>query len=322
MKYKRVDAMDIDFSVIGFGCWQASGGESWTGHSESEMIDTIHFAIDNGVNFFDTAPVYGLGNSETLVGKALKDRRDKVIIATKCGLPWQGKKVRNDVTKISILKEIDQSLRRLQTDYIDIYQVHWPTASQVPLEETMEAMQMIKESGKIRYIGISNFSAKDTKRWIDKKLLSSYQGLYNIVERNAPDYHGIDLPYRTEEEIFPHINDNNLAFFPYSPLMQGLLTDRFLSATKLSRFDVRHSNSNFKGTQFNDIKNKVKQVKEIFDYKYTMSEIALSILKDKKEVTSIISGVKNRDQLETNLKSLALSLSKEEKNKILTLLTN
>lgn len=324
MKYKKVKMLDMDLSVIGFGCWQASGSESWTGHCESDMTEAVSFAIDSGINFFDTAPVYGLGESEIFLGKALTGKRSRVHIATKCGLPWKGKKVRNDVRKESILTEIDESLKRLNTDYVDLYQVHWPTSENIPLDETMEAMRIVKKSGKARHIGISNYSMKDTLEWCKSGLLSSYQGLYNIIERNASAYHGISLSYRTEDEIFPLVREYGLAFLPYSPLMQGLLTDRFSDELDLSRYDVRFSNDNFRNDKYKRILNIRDRIKKLFENDgYTMSQIALKLLTDKPEITSIIAGVKNKSQLEENIKSLDLRIDEsieKEINNIMSLL--
>jgi aryl-alcohol dehydrogenase-like predicted oxidoreductase len=155
--------------------------------------------VDLGINLFDVAPVYGFGHAEEVLGKALKGRRQKVLIASKCGLLWDGQRnITNNLTAKSILWEIDNSLRRLNTDHIDIYQLHWPDPN-TPIEETIEALHSIKEAGKIRYIGVSNFSVELTKQAMEIDTIVSYQGLYNMLERNPESYHEIPLTYRTQE---------------------------------------------------------------------------------------------------------------------------
>lgn len=161
MEKRRIGKSDLYASVIGFGCW-AMGNRGWGDDVEDDKsIRAVHAALDRGINFFDTAPVYGLGHSEEVLGKALKGKRDKALIATKCGLVWEHKdgqpQVRKFNGKESILREVDESLRRLDTDYIDLYQVHWPDEV-TPFEETMEALNEVVKAGKVRHVGVSNFT--------------------------------------------------------------------------------------------------------------------------------------------------------------------
>ena len=152
-------------SVMGYGAWGIGGSPFWNNEGDGKSKDSIKKAYDLGVNFFDTAPVYGFGHSEELIGKALKPFRDKVIIATKCGLRWDKRSLsalRKDTSRKSILEEIDQSLKRLDTDMIDLYQVHWPDV-ETDQKETMETLLEIQEKGKIRHIGVSNYSATQIK---------------------------------------------------------------------------------------------------------------------------------------------------------------
>ena len=158
MEYRKLGSSDLKVSSIGYGAWGIGGAPFWKSEGHTKSLDSIKKAYDLGINFFDTAPVYGFGHSEELIGKALKPVRDKVILATKCGLRWDKEalgSIRKDASRNSILEEIDQSLKRLDTDVIDLYQVHWPDV-ETEQKETMETLLEIQEKGKIRHIGVSN----------------------------------------------------------------------------------------------------------------------------------------------------------------------
>lgn len=302
MKYIKPKYIDFNISRLGLGTWQAAGGDSWSGHSAKQLLTAYRYAVDNGVNFIDTAPSYGYGLAEELVGQLISYySRDSIFVATKCGLPWTGKKIRNDLTEQNILRECEDSLKRLKTDYIDLYQIHWPTFNGVPIEETINAMEKLKQSGKIRYIGICNHSLEDTKKWFDSGLLASYQGLYNAIQTNADNFHGTPLAYRTENEILPFVNQTGIAFFPYCPLAQGMLTDRFLSGMELNRHDVRLSNDFFRNPDL--VKSRLTNLRNDNPDK-SLSEIALKFLFDKKEITSVIAGCSSVEQVKKNLSVL------------------
>ena len=221
MLYKKVKMIEEEISVIGVGCWNFGG--DWDSTDDRKSVDIIHRAIDLGINFFDVAPVYGWGHSEQVLGMALKQGRlrDKVLIASKGGLLWNdAHETTNNLSKKSLMKEIDQTLTRLQTDHIDIYQMHWPDPN-VPLEETAEALEEIKQAGKIRYVGLSNFSQADVERMRKLTPVHCQQSLYNMLERNTTSYHGIPLEYRTEAEVLPAVRKHGQAFLPYSPLSRA-----------------------------------------------------------------------------------------------------
>ena len=298
MNYK----IDFPISRLGLGTWQAAGGESWSGHSDNDLLAGYHYALDNGVNFIDTAPVYGNGHSEELVGRLIADyQRDKLFIATKCGLPQHGRRIRSDLSFNSIIAECDKSLMRLNTDYIDLYQIHWPPLGQnavYPIEETISAMRHLQDTGKIRYIGICNHSLADTQMWHESGLLSSYQGLYNMIDRNPTEFHGTPLPYRTEDEIIPFVRQTGIAFFPYCPLAQGLLSGKYTSAdnTQLSRYDVRWSNRHFKDIKIGILPYCIENISGD-----DILGAAFLFLKSKPEVTSIITGMSSVEQVKCNL---------------------
>ncbi len=317
MIYKNVPKIKEQISAIGIGCWNMGG--DWDSSEESNSIKIIHAAIDMGVNFFDVAPVYGWGVSETILGKALKadGRRNKVLIASKGGLLWNEKhETTNNLSKASLLKEIDESLRRLQTDYIDIYQMHWPDPN-VPLEETAEALAHIKESGKIRYVGLSNFAQSDVDKMMSMISVDCQQSLYNMLERNPASYHGIALDYRTELEVLPNVKKYGQAFLPYSPLFQGLLTGRFLNGVDFSSHDIRNANPKLTGNDFTVYLKAAREIKVLSDEMgHPMNEVALNWLRQKPEVTSIIGGASSVEQLEKNINCLTWNISDDDMKKI------
>lgn len=306
MQYKRVGKIDYDFSVLGFGCWGASGKGSWSDHGDNEQIEAIRTAIDEGINFFDVAPVYGLGHAEEILGKAVKGQRDKIFIATKTGLPWNDKfEVRNDVRPENILKEIDASLERLNVDYVDLYQIHWPTDQGVPLEETMEAMKRIKESGKTKYIGLSNYSVADYEKANQVVDVVSMQGLFNMMEHNASSYHEIPLQYRVADEVFPLVREQGLAFFPYSPLFQGLLTGKITKDTVFGENDVRVNNPKLQGKEREKHLGVLDKIRAIDSLEgKSLPEIAVNYLVAKEEITSVIATQANSAEVLANVKAL------------------
>ena len=311
MKTKKVAAMsELEFSAVGFGCWGISGGDVWNNTTDENSIKSVQKAVDLGINFFDVAPVYGFGHAEEILGRALKGHRDEVIVASKCGLVWDDQQnITNNLTAANVRREIDDSLRRLQTDYIDIYQLHWPDPA-TPIEETMAALEGIKEAGKIRHIGVSNFSLKLTQQAMGTGNIVSYQGLYNMLERNPDSYHNIPLTYRVEDEILPYCLENGLAFFPYSPLFQGLLTDSFKAGGNFDKNDVRSANPKLVGDTFNtyfEISEKLRAFAQ--EINRPLSQIAINWLVNQKAVTSIICGAQIPEHVEENVGSVAWELT-------------
>lgn len=324
MRYKRVGKIDFDFSALGFGCWGASGKGSWTGHDDEGQIKAIREAIDLGINFFDVAPVYGLGHAEEVLGKAIVGQRDKIFIASKTGLPWnENMDVRNDVTEKSILTEIDQSLTRLNVDYVDLYQVHWPTDCGVPLEETIGAMLKVKESGKAKNIGLTNFSVADYKKACEIVDVVSMQGLFNMLEQNPTSYHNIPLQYRTSNEVFPVCREEGLAFFPYSPLFQGLLTGKITEETVFGQEDVRNNNPKLQGTERSRRLNILKEIRQFEALQdKSLAEIAINYLVAKREITSVIATQATVEEVRTNVKALDWKMSEETVKRIDTLVNS
>ena len=302
MIYKKVAKIEEEISAIGIGCLNFGG--DWDSTEDNNSAKIVCTAVDMGINFFDVAPVYGWGHSEKVLGKVLKENglRNKVLIASKGGLLWnEAHETTNNLSKKSLLKEIDDTLTRLQTDHVDIYQMHWPDPN-VPLEETAEALEEMKKAGKIRYVGLSNFAQADVDKMMEYTDVHCQQSLYNMLERNPVSYHSIPLDYLTEKEVLPNVKKHGQAFLPYSPLFQGLLAGKFNSGVNFSEHDIRNANPKLVGPDFEKYFNAAKQLKDLADkYNKPMNEIALNWLRQKEEVTSIIGGASSVKQLENNI---------------------
>lgn len=322
MEYKKVDKINEKISAIGLGCWNFGG--DWDSTEDENSKNIILEAINLGINFFDVAPVYGWGHSEETLGKTLKEAglRNKVIIASKGGLLWNEKReTRNNLSKESLLREVDESLRRLQTDHIDIYQMHWPDHS-TSLEETAEALEIMKKAGKIRYVGLSNYAVKDVEQMMQYTDVHCQQSLYNMLERNTSTYHKISLEYKTEDEVLPFVKKHGQAFLPYSPLFQGLLAGKFTSGKNFSEHDIRNANPKLVGKDFELYFKAANEIKNLaHEYGKPMNEVALNWLRQKPEVTSIIGGASTVDQLRKNLLCLDWKINDELMKRIDQILT-
>lgn len=231
MEFMDIPRTGLKVSRVAIGTW-AIGGWMWGGTNEAESIATIRSAIDHGINAVDTAPAYGFGRSEEIVGKAVAHARSNVIIATKVGLEWQGGKVFRNASRTRIMREIEDSLRRLQTDYIDVYQVHWPDPL-VAIEETAEAMYALYNQGKIRAIGVSNFSVDQMNRFRRVAPLHVLQPPYNLFERGV------------EADLLSYCRENKIATFGYGALCRGLLSGRMRADTAFGGDDLRRSDPKF-----------------------------------------------------------------------------
>ncbi|MDM8533396.1 aldo/keto reductase [Clostridiaceae bacterium HSG29] len=314
---KKIKIGDKYPTDLGFGCWQLSGKDSWSNFNEKEMIETVEIAIAKGINFFDVAPVYGLGKAESLLGKIVKKKRKDIIIASKCGLVWDEKNnVTNNLTRKSLNQEIDESLKRLNTDYIDLYQIHWPDPN-TNIKETILALEDIKREGKILEIGVSNFSLDLLKEAMKYGNIKTFQGLYNMIERNASSYHNIKLGYEVENEIFTFLKENNMEFLPYSPLMQGLLSGKYNKKNNFDEIDVRSSNPELNNEKLLVNLEKVEKLKLITkDINMPLSAIAIKYILEKGPIMSVIAGASNINQLDEHLQYKNFKLPKEIINEI------
>jgi aryl-alcohol dehydrogenase-like predicted oxidoreductase len=253
----------LKVSRIALGTW-AMGGWMWGGTDRRESIATIHSALDQGINFIDTAPVYGFGVAEEIVGEALVGLRAEALIATKAGLAWHGNKVFRNAGRVRILQEVDDSLRRLRTDYIDIYQVHWPDPL-VPVEETAEAMRLLYERGKIRAIGVSNFSPAQIASFHRVAPLHVLQSPYNLFERNI------------EGQILRYCRANNIATLGYGALCRGLLSGRMRPDTSFDGDDLRGIDPKFQPPRFAQYLEAVEQLDEFVQRRFQRHVIQLAV---------------------------------------------
>jgi aryl-alcohol dehydrogenase-like predicted oxidoreductase len=252
-------------SRVALGTW-AIGGWMWGGTDDARSLATIREALEHGVNIIDTAPVYGFGHSEEIVGKALADGklRSRVVIASKVGLEWRDGQVFRNSSPARILREIDDSLRRLRTDVIDIYQVHWPD-QRVPIEETAETMHMLLRQGKIRAIGCSNFSVAEMDRFRRVAPLHVVQPPYNMFERAI------------EADILPYCLEHNITTLGYGALCRGLLSGRMRADTTFDGDDLRRSDPKFQQPRFGQYLDAVEQLDRLAAHRYGKRVIHLAV---------------------------------------------
>jgi aryl-alcohol dehydrogenase-like predicted oxidoreductase len=263
MEYVEIPRTELKVSRVAIGTW-AIGGWMWGGTDEAESIATIRAAIEHGINVVDTAPAYGFGRAEEIVGKAIAHARADVIIATKVGLEWQGGKVSRNASRARIMREIDDSLRRLQTDYIDVYQVHWPDPL-VTIEETAEAMYSLYNQGKIRAIGVSNFSVDQIARFRRVSPLHVVQPPYNLFEREI------------EANLLPYCRENKIATFGYGALCRGLLSGRMRADTAFGGDDLRRSDPKFVVPRFAQYLSAVRKLDQLAQLRFGKRVIHLAV---------------------------------------------
>lgn len=299
MQYRKLGNTDIDVSVMALGCWPFAGGKVWGHQSDDDSIATVHASLDAGINFFDTAEGYEAGTSERVLGRGLVGRRDEAVIATKVSP--------SHLAGADVIAACERSLRNLQTDVIDLYQIHWPNWT-VPLEETVGALETLQRQGKIRAIGVSNFGAQD---------LSAILELTEVVTDQMP----FSLLWRViEGDVLPLCVERNVGIICYSPLAQGLLTGRYTSAddvpdglarTRLyaaSRPQSQHGEAGCEAQVFAAL----AEIRRIADgLGQPMAAVALAWARRQAGVTSFLVGARKPEELAWNLPSLELELSAE-----------
>lgn len=320
MKYKKFKTLNNEeLSAVGYGCWPIGG--TWNHSDDLKSIETIRTALDLGVNFFDVAPVYGMGHSEEILGKAIKGYdRKKIFIATKCGLVWdensEEKIVTKSISRESLYKELNVSLKRLGTDYIDLYQIHWPFEN-MQLDEALKTFEEMKEKGLIRYAGLSNFSKKDLEYCMSKTDIATYQGIYNLLDPNAETYHHKQLEYRSGKEILPVCRENRMAFLAYSPLFQGLLTGKFKVENNFDENDDRFKNPKLKGEMYQFYYKAAEELKELAaEIGKPLSQLSINWLVNQEEVGPVICGAQTPEEIKENVESLSWELTEDIENKI------
>nr|WP_263314107.1 aldo/keto reductase [Mammaliicoccus sp. Marseille-Q6498] len=298
----KLGKTDIQVNPIGLGTNAVGGHNLYPNLDEEQGKDVVRTAIENGVTLLDTAFIYGPGRSEELVGQVIKEyNREDVVIATKGAHYFEG-----DETKLSndpeFLKEqVENSLERLQTDYIDLFYIHFPD-EETPKDKAVAALQELKEAGKIKAIGVSNFSLDQLKEANKDGYVDVIQSEYNLLNRE-------------NENIFEYTAENNITFIPYFPLVSGLLAGKYDENTTFN--DLRASNPEFQGDKFKENLKKVDQLREIAqEHNVDVAHVVLAFYLTKPSLDVIIPGAKRKEQVIDNLRTLDVKLTEDNINKI------
>ncbi len=319
MDKRNLGKTEIQVSEIAFGAW-AIGGWLWGGSDAREAVRAIETAIDNGMTTIDTASVYGFGLSEELVGKAIKGKREKVQVLTKFGMEWIKKEGEyffdtkdnsgNDIqiykwsSKNKVLSDCDDSLKRLKTDYIDLFQIHWPDNT-TPVSETMEALDILISQGKIRAGGVCNYPASLMAEACSTFNLASNQVPYSMVRRDI------------EKDVIPYAIENNISVFAYSPLQRGLLTGKIKPDHKFNEGDNRPATPYYKEPNFSRIMGLLKDLMPIAaEHNATLSQLVLNWTIHQPGITCALAGARNPGQVIENIGATRVRLSDEEMTKI------
>lgn len=322
MEYRKIGNSDLELSAITFGAW-AAGGWMWGSTDRNDAIKAIQASYDEGVTSIDTAPIYGQGDSESIVGDALKGiSRDKVQLVTKYGMRWDlakgdfamkskdnsGKDI--DVYKYagkeSIIKECEDSLRRLKTDYIDLDQIHWPEST-TPIEETMETVAQLIKEGKVRYAGVCNYSVDQMKEGDRYVNLISNQVPYSMVKREI------------EKELVPYALENNKSILAYSPLERGLLTGKMKPGHQFAEGDHRAGLYYFKDENLRRTNAFLSAIAPLAaDKNVSLSQLVLRWTIEQPAITIALAGARNAQQSVQNAKAIQVQLTKAEIDLITT----
>lgn len=316
MEYRKLGESGLELSAITYGAF-AIGGTMWGGNEKQDSIKAVHASLDNGVTSIDTAPFYGLGESEELIGQAIKGRsRDKIQLLTKFGLVWDGSNngageyffdathqgknypVYKFGSKANIIKEVEESLKRLGTDYIDLLQIHWPDNA-TPISETMEAMDALLKEGKIRAAGVCNYNLQQIQEANKAITLASNQLPYSMLNRAI------------EKDMVPYALENNMGLIAYSPMERGLLTGKYFKDGKLKSDD--HRNGYFSQFDLEKVKAFTESLEPIAASKgATVSQLVLRWTTLQPGISVVLAGARNAAQAIENAKAINVSLSAEE----------
>jgi aryl-alcohol dehydrogenase-like predicted oxidoreductase len=306
MEFIDIPGTSIRASRIALGTW-AIGGWMWGGSDEREAIKTIHAALDRGINLIDTAPVYGFGHSEEIVGKALAlgGRRSRAIIATKAGLDWKNGKPFRNARKARLVEEVENSLRRLQTDVIDLYQIHWPDPN-TPIAEVAEAMGALYGAGKIRAIGVSNFSPAQMDEFRKVAPLHTAQPPYNLFERAI------------DQDVLPYCHDHDIAVLAYGSLCRGLLSGRMSESSRFTGDDLRKSDPKFLAPRFPQYLAAVERLDRVARERFGRRVIHLAVrwVLDRNKMNIALWGARRADQLSPIGDALGWQIDREVMSEI------
>lgn len=320
MQYRKLGNTDLELSVITHGAF-AIGGNMWGGNEKQDSINSIHASLDHGVTSIDTAPFYGFGLSEEMIGEAIKGKdRSKIQLLTKFGLVWDGSNngkgefffdanddgkiipVYKFASKENIIKEVEESLKRLGTDYIDLLQLHWPDSA-TSISETMEAMEFLIQQGKIRVAGVSNYSVEQMEEANKTLKLASNQVSYSMLNRSI------------ENDLIPYSLENNSGIIVYSPMERGLLTGKYFKEDQLKEND--HRNGYFSQFDLDKVKSFLEKIEPIAQDKgVTLSQLVLRWTTLQPAISVVLAGARNTQQAIENAKAMSFDLSQEELNVI------
>lgn len=316
MEYRALAGTQLKLSALTFGAW-AAGGWMWGSTEEKDAVEAIRASYDNGITSIDTAPIYGQGKSEEIIGKAIAGiPRDKIQILTKFGMRWDTDKGKlsmrsrdlkgNNINihlyagKKSVIQECENSLKRLKTDYIDLYQIHWPDPT-TPIAETFEAVNKLIEQGKIRHAGVSNYNAVQMAEAEKTTFIVSNQIPYSMVNR------------RIEKETLPYCIRNNKAILAYSPLERGLLTGKLQPGHEFVEGDHRATNSYFTDDSIGDTNAFLQKLQPMAQSKNaTLSQLVLRWTIEQPGITIALVGARNARQAIQNAQAIRIELSQED----------
>ena len=299
METRSLGTSDIQITPILMGTWQA-GRRMWSGIDDNESIKAIQAAVDAGITTIDTAEVYGEGHSERIIAKAVAKIRDRLVYASKV--------FANHLKYDAVIEACNRSLSNLQTDYLDLYQIHWPSGSfgneTVPIEETMRALNKLKADGKIRAIGVSNFSGDQLKEAAQYGKIESLQPPYSLFWR------------KVERDAAPYCIENNISILAYSPMAQGLLTGKFKPGHQFDAEDHRSANVLFQGENFQRAQTALEELRPIAQsHGCTLAQLALAWLMAQPQANAI-AGARNAEQARDNAKAASVKLSDAELKQI------
>ncbi len=290
MRMRKLGNTDLELTTVGLGTW-AIGGPwqfGWGPQNDDDSLKAIFEAVDAGINWIDTAPAYGCGHSEIIVGKVLKQMKQKPIVATKCGLLWNERRERIPCLKRdSVLRECENSLKRLGVEAIDLYQMHWNQPAE-DIEQAFEAMAQCAREGKVRYIGVSNFTAEQIETVQKIHPVASLQPPYSMLKREF------------EKNLLSFCKESNIGVIAYSPIQMGLLTGKFNAAkiAALPADDQRRAKPNFQEPQLTPTLELVEKLKPIADRNSkTLAQLAIAWVLRTEEVTSAIVGARKPGQI-------------------------
>jgi myo-inositol catabolism protein IolS len=297
MKYRRLGKTEITVSAVAVGCWAFAGGSTWGPQDEVDSIATVRAALDGGINFFDTAEGYGGGDSEAVLGRALAGRRHEAVIATKVS--------RSNLSGRAVQQACERSLQRLRTDYMDLYQIHWPS-SEIPLQETLEALERLREQGKVRAIGVCNFGVGDLSELLTLGGAESNQLPYSLLWRA--------IEYGIRQKCI----DAGIGILCYSPLVQGLLTGKFASPdevpegrarTRLFSTDRPQARHNEVGCE-TEVFSAIEKIRHVCaEIEQPMASVSLAWVLHQPGVTAVVVGARQPHQIEQTAQAADLELS-------------